>query len=128
MRSTNARTESKLVEQTIYALPGSDEISRTLKTTRQAMWSMWMLRIVQPLRTGVKKKEIALVVVGHEYPLVDGILDVLQSRGIACFGPSKAGARIEADKSWSKDFMKAHGIAFTYLASQCKGIHQYENW
>lgn len=42
--------------------------------------------------------------------MADGIADVLKENGIKCFGPSKAGARIEADKSWSKDFMLRHDI------------------
>lgn len=39
-----------------------------------------------------------------------GLADVLCAEKIPCFGPSKAGARIEADKDWSKAFMIKHGI------------------
>lgn len=42
--------------------------------------------------------------------MADGIADALREAGIDCFGPSKAGARIEADKDWSKAFMARHNI------------------
>lgn len=53
---------------------------------------------------------INLVVVGPEDPLADGIADSLLKSNIKCFGPTLNGARIEADKSWSKDFMIKAGI------------------
>lgn len=54
--------------------------------------------------------QIKLVIVGPEDPLADGIADALKKYGILCFGPTKAGARIEWDKSWAKDFMRAWAI------------------
>lgn len=93
----------------IFVLPGSYEIGRLPKVS-----------FVEGLKGGGKDfeavalwcvaNEIKLVVVGPEDPLADGIADVLVSHGLLCFGPSKNGALIEADKSWSKSFMKAWGI------------------
>ena len=51
-----------------------------------------------------------LVVVGPEVPLVLGVADVLRDAGIACFGPSKAAARIEGSKAFAKDVMAAAGV------------------
>lgn len=57
-----------------------------------------------------KKHGINLVVVGPEAPLVAGIEGSFRNVGIRCFGPSKAAARMEGSKTFSKDFMQRHGI------------------
>jgi phosphoribosylamine--glycine ligase len=53
---------------------------------------------------------IDLVVVGPEVPLALGIVDYLQSQQIRVFGPTQAGARIEASKSWAKALMIEAGV------------------
>lgn len=53
----------------------------------------------------VKSKGVSLVAVGPEIPLVEGVADALKAAGVPCFGPSKAAARLEASKAYSKDFM-----------------------
>ncbi|KAK9581150.1 Bifunctional purine biosynthetic protein ADE1 [Aspergillus fumigatus] len=57
-----------------------------------------------------QKNGVNLVVPGPEAPLVDGIQGYFQAVGIRCFGPSKAAARMEGSKTFSKDFMKRHNI------------------
>jgi phosphoribosylamine---glycine ligase len=57
-----------------------------------------------------RKVRADLVVVGPEVPLVLGVADVLRDAGIACFGPSKAAARIEGSKAFAKDVMAAAGV------------------
>ena len=57
-----------------------------------------------------KREAINLVVVGPEAPLVAGIADALGKESIACFGPSRAAARLEGSKSFAKDFCKEFGI------------------
>lgn len=51
-----------------------------------------------------------LVIIGPEVPLVLGVADVLRDAGIACFGPSKAAARIEGSKAFAKEVMAAAGV------------------
>jgi phosphoribosylamine--glycine ligase len=51
-----------------------------------------------------------LVVIGPEVPLVLGVADAVRAAGIACFGPSKAAARIEGSKAFAKDVMNAAGV------------------
>ncbi len=53
---------------------------------------------------------LELVVVGPEQPLANGITDYLQAQGLKVFGPSQAGAQIEASKAWSKALMVEAGI------------------
>ena len=57
-----------------------------------------------------KARAIDLVVVGPEGPLAAGIVDDLEHAGIKSFGPSKAAARLEGSKGFTKDLCKAHGI------------------
>ena len=59
-----------------------------------------------------------LVVIGPENPLVAGVADALRERGIACFGPSAAAARIEGSKAYAKEVMAAAGVP-TALAHVC---------
>ena len=56
------------------------------------------------------KKEIGLVLIGPEGPLERGVADVLEKAGIKVFGPGRAAARLEASKSFAKEFMGRHGI------------------
>ncbi|WP_407570974.1 phosphoribosylamine--glycine ligase [Deinococcus altitudinis] len=51
-----------------------------------------------------------LVIVGPEGPLAAGVIDTLSAHGIPAFGPSRAAARLEGDKAWSKAFMVRHGV------------------
>jgi phosphoribosylamine--glycine ligase len=48
-----------------------------------------------------------LVVVGPEAPLVAGVADAVREAGIPVFGPSKAAARLEGSKAFSKEIMAA---------------------
>ena len=56
------------------------------------------------------ENEIDLVVVGPDDPLVGGLVDVLQSRGLRVFGPVKKAAVMEGSKVFSKNLMKKYGI------------------
>ena len=57
-----------------------------------------------------KQNAIDFVVVGPEAPLCAGIVDDLEAAGIKAFGPSKAAARLEGSKGFTKDLCKAHSI------------------
>lgn len=57
-----------------------------------------------------ENNKVALTIVGPEAPLVEGVVDYFRTRGLACFGPSKAAAQLEGSKSFTKDFLKRHAI------------------
>ena len=50
-----------------------------------------------------REKDIGLVVIGPEAPLVDGLADSLRAAGVPVFGPGKAAAQLEGSKGFTKD-------------------------
>jgi phosphoribosylamine---glycine ligase len=58
----------------------------------------------------VEANGVDLTVVGPEAPLVAGLADELDERGLRVFGPSKAAARIEGSKAWAKEIMVKAGV------------------
>ena len=54
--------------------------------------------------------EIDLTVIGMDDPLVGGVVDVFEARGLRVFGPRANAAIIEGSKAFSKDLMKKYGI------------------
>ena len=57
-----------------------------------------------------REKDIGLVVIGPEAPLVAGLADDLEASGLKVFGPSNAAAQLEGSKGFTKDLCAAHGI------------------
>lgn len=91
----------------IYVHPGSYAIGQVAKVR---FANGIDLKDFESIGRWCQDNSIKLVVVGPEDPLAQGIADVLKKYGILCFGPTKAGARIEWDKSWAKDFMRAWAV------------------
>ena len=65
---------------------------------------------IEALLDFATRQDIALTIVGPEGPLVAGIVDRFTAAGRACFGPSKAAARLEGSKAFTKDFLRRHRI------------------
>jgi len=57
-----------------------------------------------------KSETIDLTVVGPDDPLAAGIVDLFEKEGLRVFGPRASAARLEASKSFAKEFMVRHGI------------------
>ncbi|WP_375466152.1 phosphoribosylamine--glycine ligase [uncultured Methylobacterium sp.] len=62
------------------------------------------------VRAFCEAARIGLVVVGPEAPLVAGLVDALAAAGIRAFGPTRAAARLEGSKGFTKDLCAEHGI------------------
>lgn len=54
--------------------------------------------------------EIDLTIVGPEAPLVAGIVDLFEMRGLPIIGPTAPAAALEGSKVFAKDLMRRHGI------------------
>lgn len=57
-----------------------------------------------------KEKQVDLVFVAPDDPLVGGLVDVLKEAGLRVFGPDKKAAILEGSKAFSKDLMKKYHI------------------
>ncbi|MEZ5574030.1 MAG: phosphoribosylamine--glycine ligase [Halioglobus sp.] len=57
-----------------------------------------------------ERNGVGLTIVGPETPLVAGVVDFFQTRGLRCFGPSKGAAQLEGSKAFTKDFLARHQI------------------
>jgi phosphoribosylamine--glycine ligase len=60
-----------------------------------------------------------LTVIGPELPLVSGVVDEFEERGLPILGPTAAAARLEGSKAFAKEFMERHGIP----TASAYGIH-----
>lgn len=63
------------------------------------------------------EKQIDLTIVGPEVPLVMGIVDVFEERGLKIFGPNKVCAQFEGSKDFTKQFLIRNKIPTAAYAS-----------
>ncbi|MEO0142926.1 MAG: phosphoribosylamine--glycine ligase [candidate division WOR-3 bacterium] len=88
----------------IYAAPGNPGIAK-LATCVNILPTD-----ITGLAQFAQQNHIDLTVVGPELPLALGIVDEFNKRGLKIFGPTKNASRIEADKSFAREFMHQYGI------------------
>lgn len=65
---------------------------------------------IRGLADYVEQQRIELTIVGPEAPLAAGLVDHFAERGLKAFGPTRAAARLEWSKAWTKDFLRRHAI------------------
>ena len=77
------------------------------------------------IKNFVIKKDVDMVVVGPEVPLVEGIYDYFSSeeelKQVSIIGPSKKGAQLEGSKEYAKEFMIRHDIPTAAYRSFSQG-------
>jgi phosphoribosylamine--glycine ligase len=88
----------------LYAAPGNPGIAKEAECVALDIADH------KAVVTFAKEKEISLVVVGPEGPLVAGLADDLRAAGIKVFGPSKSAAQLEGSKGFTKDFCARYDI------------------
>ena len=108
----------------IYCTPGNAGISEFAEC--EPIGAMEFEKIV----AFAKEKEIDLVIVGMDDPLVGGLVDELEAAGIRTFGPRKNAAILEGSKAFSKDLMKKYNIptaAYENFTDPDKAIEYLKN-
>jgi len=99
--------ESKKINQ-LFVAPGN---AGTDKIAKNVNINPTDFKAVKKL---VLEKDIEMVVVGPEAPLVEGVHDFfladVELKNISVIGPKKDGALLEGSKDFSKQFMQKHGV------------------
>ena len=96
-------SKSPLVDK-IYCAPGNAGIAQIAECVPIGAMEF------EKLADFAQEKGIDLTVIGMDEPLVGGIVDVFEERGLRVFGPRKDTAVIEGSKVFSKNLMKKYGI------------------
>jgi phosphoribosylamine--glycine ligase len=65
---------------------------------------------VEAIVAAAREREVELVAVGPEAPLVAGVVDALEAAGVPAFGPSAAAAELEGSKAFAKELMREAGV------------------
>lgn len=88
----------------IYCAPGNAGIEGLAECVPISAMEM------EALADFAEENQIDLTIVGMDDPLVAGIVDVFEERGLRIFGPRKNAAILEGSKAFAKDLMKKYKI------------------
>ena len=62
------------------------------------------------LKEFIKENDIDIIIIGPEKPLVEGIVDFLETNKIKVFGPNKLASKLEGSKIFTKNLCKKYNI------------------
>ncbi len=88
----------------IYAAPGNAGTARLAENLDIGPGD------IDGLLKAAREKRVDLTVVGPEAPLAAGIVDRFQAEGLAIFGPTRAAARIESSKIFTRELLAKYNI------------------
>lgn len=88
----------------IFATPGNAGIAELAECVPLKVTDL------EGLAKFAERNRIDLTVVGPESPLIAGVADVFERRGLAIFGPSKEPACLEGSKVYAKEVMRRYRI------------------
>lgn len=92
--------------ETVYVAPGNAGTAQEAGLENVAIDAMDFAALAD----FAQQNDVGLTIVGPETPLVEGVVDFFQARGLRCFGPSKGAAQLEGSKAFTKDFLARHNI------------------
>lgn len=95
--------ESRFLDK-LFAVPGNPGIEKVAECHNLDIMDNFAII------NFAKEKNIDLVIIGPEAPLVNGLADELEKNGIKAFGPNKAAAQFEGSKAFARNFMKKYGL------------------
>ena len=90
----------------VFVAPGNAGTATENKVSNVAIDVMDKEGLIQ----FAEENAIALTIVGPEAPLVSGVVDAFEAKGLKIFGPSAAAAQLEGSKAFTKDFLARHNI------------------
>ena len=93
----------------VYFTPGNPGVNFTSKGKR-GLIELVKLADFSRLADFCIEKGVNLVDVGSENPLEEGLIDVLNERGIRTVGPQKAFSRLESDRAFTDDLLRKIGV------------------
>ncbi len=117
-----------LYVEKVFCAPGNAGTAKEDKVINVAIPS----EDLQSLASFAEEENIGLTIVGPEAPLVSGISNTFNARGLKCFGPTKEASVLEGSKVFTKDFLHRHGIptgrykSFTDISEALKYIKESE--
>jgi phosphoribosylamine--glycine ligase len=95
----------------IYAAPGNAGIARLAECAPIAASD------IDGLLKFASENGIDLTVVGPEIPLIAGIVDAFEQKGLRIFGPAREPAQLEGSKRYAKELMRRYGIPTAEFAT-----------
>jgi phosphoribosylamine--glycine ligase len=90
----------------VFVAPGNAGTARESKVENIAIDPLAFDQLIAFVETN----NVELTIVGPEAPLVAGVVDAFEARGLRCFGPRKGAAQLEGSKAFTKDFLARHKI------------------
>lgn len=93
----------------VYFAPGNPGILHTLKGQRGLIERV-VIKDFNEVLAFCLEKGVDLVDVGSENPLEEGLIDILNKRGIRTIGPKKAYVRLESDRAFTDDLLQRIGV------------------
>lgn len=94
------------IAETVYVAPGNPGITAEKNCENVDLDPQDFESLAEFART----KDVGLTIVGPEAPLVEGIRDFFDAKGLRCFAPSRAASQLEGSKSFTKEFLIRYGI------------------